>query len=660
MKGIKERLSEGVAQVLTARRLAVGLLVLGALLLLGWGAYVAWHGYSLWGNLRTAQTLLEGDPLELLESDLDMLGEWLRDTRSDVVALRRQVGGLAPLGRSMGWLPKIGPLLAQAEPLLELADGLTEAGVLVWEGYQPLVEDWQRGALAPEKAAAILEAARPQTVAARRAVTRAAAARRRLEPARWPWRMQQALQRFDVALPLLQDGLAMAEIAPGLAGMAGARTYLILVQNDDELRPTGGFITGVGLIEMHRGRVNLLGFEDANVVDDYARKPYPAPPAPLGDYMGLGLWLLRDANWSPDFPTSARQAAYFFEYGREIPVDGVLALNQYALDLFMQGFGPVEVAGVSEPITAANIRDLTREAWNPGDEGVTRSWTINRKDFIGEWANALFSRFERDPGSLNWPALARFVWQALDTRQLLIYVEDPIAAQVLAALQWDGALRAVEGDYLMVVDANMGYGKVNVLIEPRIEYAVALQADGTGTAELALTYTHRGRRRDVPCEHFFIYTGQLAYEDMIHRCYYNYVRVLAPAGSDLHSATPWPTPGEFLLRGIPDAGEAVVLEDEVGKVVFAQFFVVEYGKQLTTRFEYVVPGVVQGEGPRRHYSLLVQKQPGTGDVPVTVAVTLPPGAQFISASSSPANVLGSTMVFELTLKRDLVLEVIFE
>ncbi|MCA1554618.1 MAG: DUF4012 domain-containing protein, partial [Chloroflexi bacterium] len=82
-----------------------------------------------------------------------------------------------------------------------------------------------------------------------------------------------------------------------LVGFDGARSYLIIAQNEDELRATGGFISAVGLITVERGKVVASEFMDSYAVDNLG-KPYPDPPDALRKYMLAYLWLFRDSNWS--------------------------------------------------------------------------------------------------------------------------------------------------------------------------------------------------------------------------------------------------------------------------------------------------------------------------------------------------------------------------
>lgn len=146
----------------------------------------------------------------------------------------------------------------------------------------------------------------------------------------------------------------------------------------------------------------------------------------------------------------------------------------------------------------------------------------------------------------------------------------------------------------------------------------------------------------------------------MHRCYYNYLRVYVPAGSVLRQATPHPTPGEYLLRGEPDAGQAATLGIESDKTVFAQFFVVEYGGTLTAHFEYDLPLVVQSKNGQYYYSLWIQKQPGTNNIPISLKIALPPYTRLVAVRSAPQSISEGVVEFELNQNTDVFIEVFYD
>ena len=587
------------------------------------------------------------------------------DLRNDVVTLREEAGGLARLAPVLGWLPAVGGDLRAVPHLLAVADGLTEAGTLACDALEPVLTifggtDEASDGFSLAQMSDLLAEHNVDLERALMAVEGAQEAWVQVDAEDLsPW-LAGKTALLERGLPLLQAGLEAGVVAPDLLGMDGPRTYLILALNEDELRPTGGFIGGVGRITLEGGQIAELSFLDTYSVDDYAHKPYPEPPGPLLKYMGSELWLFRDANWSPDFPTSARQAAHFYEYGQGVSVDGVIALNQRVVELLMTGIGEIDVPGAADPVTAGNVRQFMREAWNPSDGGITAEWVFSRKEFIGHLATAILLRIEDDPGSVDWVQVAEAMYRALASRHLLVFIDEAEAASALGRIGWDGALRGNDGDFLMTVDASLGFGKVNPLINENVAYRVVLRTDGTAGAELSLTYAHQGRREGVRCQHRLPYSGDLTYEEMTHRCYYDYLRVYVPAGSVLQSATPRPTPGEYLIRGEPDDGQAVTLRDEAGMAVFAQFFVVEYGQTLTTRFEYDLPRVARSSEGQWRYALLIQKQPGTDDTPVSLTIVLPAGAQLLAATPPPRRTDGQALSFALRLDTDILVEVVYE
>lgn len=641
-----------------SRRAGCLLLLLGLVLLVGWAVYLTRAGLSLGKHLVEVQAIVDAGT-----ANRETICASIEGLRGDVLALRRGTGGLVRLAPALGWLPQVGSSLRAAPDLLVVADSLTEAGAILCDAFETVpgaeaggsAESYsleQMGALLVEHKAD-LERSLESVIRAQEAWGRMNA--RGLSPV-----LEDRLSLLQDGLPLIRAGLETALVAPELLGFRGPRTYLVLAQNEDEMRPTGGFIGSVGLLTLDSGRVEQIEFSDAYFVDDYLSKPYPDPPAPLYEYMGAEVWLFRDSNWSPDFPTAARQAAHFYEYGQGVSVDGVIAVDQRAVELLLAGLGEVYVPEAGEVVTADNVRAFMRAAWNPPEGRLSMDWALSRKEFVGSLAAAVLERLESNPEGVDWIAIVSSVHRALHGRHLLFYVDDAEAAEAMAGLNWDGALRASDGDYLMVVDADIGFSKVQPLIEESVDYRVTLYAGGGAGAELSLTYAHQGRREGVSCVHQLPSSEDWSYEEVMHHCYYDYLRVYVPDDSELRAALPYPTPGEYLVRGEPADGRAVVLGEEAGKVVIAQFFVVEYGRTQTVRFLYDLPQVARESEEGWRYLLLLQKQPGSDDHPVSVTVTLPPGTQLVAANPAPSLVDGSVLGFSTVLDADLLIEVVYK
>ena len=445
--------------------------------------------------------------------------------------------------------------------------------------------------------------------------------------------------------------------APDLLGADGPRTYLILAQNDDELRPTGGFITGVGLLRIEGGGITDLSFTDSYAVDDFS-KPYPEPPRPLWDYMLSELWLFRDCNWSPDFPTTAQQAAYFYEYGTGQATDGVIALDVQALRLLVGALEPLHVDGAPDPITGDSVVDWVRRSRGGVSSGEGfRDWLKQRKDFIGLLAMALKSRLEN--GEVEWMALAQAVERGLREKHILVYMADPEAAALLSRQGWDGAVASPAGDYLLVTDSNLGFNTCKPLVDETLGYRVRLATDGSARGELKIEYHNRSQGSATGCDPAPRYG--VDYVADMNRCYWDYLRAYVPEGSELTVSTPAPLPEASLYVqkwGGVGRETLTIGPSELGKQVFGVYLLVPRGGSREQRFHYELPsGTVRREGNDWVYTLMVQKQPGSRAWPLTVTVVLPDEVQSVISDPAPAERRGPEVIYQWRLDRDQTLRI---
>jgi hypothetical protein len=596
---------------------------------------------------------MAADPARL---NLTAVADEVHGARQEFYILR---GELAPLL----WLgARFGGDLGTAEPLMEAGGESLVAADESLSALTPSLGDLELSSLSIKQMPQILDAlatARPALARAGTHLDAAAAALARIAGPLSP-RLERWVSKASQLVQLAQYGIEGAQIAPGLLGQDSSRTYLVLVQNSDELRPTGGFISAVGRVEISHGQLISVTVQDSYAIDDFT-KNYPNPPQPLLDYMGSEQWVLRDTNWSPDFPTTALDAIHLYQISRPEQVDGVIGMNLKGIEMLIAGLEPLDVPGLSEPVTAANVSQILRETWNPSQDtsGSSEdwwSWYSTRKQFIGVVMRAAIDKLLA--GKANWKQLGLETIDAFSQRQLMIYTSPE--SDMLKQLRWDGALRSSVGDYLMVVDANVGFNKTNVLVSENLNYQVTLLPDGTGRAVVGLNYAHQGTRTDVVCTQIIPYDENITYDKLINTCYYDFLRLVVPRGSQLREATAHPVPGKYLLSGVVNDGKAETLRDDPsGWTMFGQFFVVEYGKQLLTRFEYDLPVVVTDAAGQKRYALLLQKQSGTDAMPVKVKLILPARARLISASPSPTVQSGTVLEFDLQLDVDRQIEVIY-
>ncbi len=635
-------------------------------------------------HLRVVEVLAKDRP------DLKRIQSEVAEVRKDLADIRSEVGWLLPimplLAKSplRGWLPQVGGDLAAAPHLLDMSEALVSGAEMIMDGWSPLIEhiDGQGDRTPADGSASALGAlidslqrhhARLEQAQAQLKI--AGEHRARITTLNLSRRTEALLERVDRTLPLLSAAVDGSLALPALLGFDRPRSYLILVQNSDELRATGGFISAAGQLTVERGKLTALKFMDSYQVDNL-ENDYPEPPEPLQTYMLAGMWLFRDANWSPDFPTSARQAADLYAYGqgKSVPAvrtagtfDGVIALDQEVVRLWVKTLGPLDVAEMTTPLSDDNLVELMRSAWIPYSNSRTQEVYSPRKDVIGNLARALHARLTSGEPA-NWLELARATYKALREKHLLVYVKDPTVSGLLTQLGWDGAVRSFDGDYLLVVDSNVGFTKVNPLVNQSFDYAVTISSDPashpleagatrdglTAKAALSIGYQLQQRSAERTCDQKMGYRfdALVTYESMMDSCYWDYLRVYTPKGSQLRGAKGYPIPEESLIGGKPTGGEVEELSPEAGKEVLATIFLLERGGQRFLRFEYDLPrGIVRSLGDNMwRYSLYWQKQPGTPAIPTRLTVTLPGGSVLVRStpamSSALSEVSGATPTIE--------------
>lgn len=526
---------------------------------------------------------------------------------TDLIHLQSTLRPLMPLLAQLAFIPRYGPLLATA-------DQLVAAGV--------------QAATLADKGLGLLDAALPNKAANNAHTMREWVA---LGPTIAPLVDDfRALEASLASLPLTQiggsagDRLIQAHALVKLATMAAAvgtewnellgvtrpATYLLVVQNNHELRPTGGFISAVAPVTLADGKLRTVDFVDSYAI--YSPElAYPPAPEPMRAYMGIELLTLRDANWSPDFPSAADLIRTLYQQHTGLATDGVITVDLDAVALLLPAFGQLTLAGSSTPITQANVEVALVELWNDPAASQNRSqtpetapnsgasadngqWWTQRKDFIGQLTGAAFSRLQE--GSVDPLALAAGIGAAFERRSLQVWLLNPVGQAALAAHRWDGGLHPrPNADFIAVVDTNMGYNKVDALLTRALDYQVTWPDDLASGAEatLTLTYTHPVSVSDPVCRAESYYGA--SYQDMIARCYFNYSRVYLPGGSELLEAQGWIAETVTSRRA------------EQGTQQFAGYFVLTPGKKHQVTLRYRLPPSIRPTG----YTLLLQRQSGT-------------------------------------------------
>ncbi|GJM42622.1 MAG: hypothetical protein DHS20C20_29040 [Ardenticatenaceae bacterium] len=644
-------------------------------------AILLWLGLKAWRIGRAAQSLLaQQTTAEMLLAngitniDPDDAESMARTVRADFVVLRDETAFLMPLMPRLGWVPEVGPLLVSAPQLVEMGDAGTETAVLAVESLKPLLTILQSesGENQLTQLITALSDARPGLAEAAVSLDRVAVAYARIENLdQFPDRLQPLFAQADEWLPIAQDSLAVVEILPDIMGVNGRRTYLLLVQNEDELRATGGYISGIGTLTLENGDISDLNFQNADQFDVKTlienSALYDYPPQPLYEIMGSQYLLLRDANYWPDFPYSAQQAMILFQ--RVEPnthIDGVIALDQEFIRLLVGATGPITVPETGQVINAGNAIQSFRDSFNIKDGQSVNEWFRNRKAFLTTFSSAILQKVQGNFGAVDSIAFIKNIHLALDSRHLQLYMTDLNETAILDQLNWDGRLEnPTSQDFLLVLDSNMGFNKTNMHMQRSINYQIVLKEDGLAQAALMVDYSHTNQPEDSNgCIQEIFYDNAPTYQEIADRCYFNFLRVYTPPGATLNHASHHTIPAGILVGDLAWTKPANTVQEFSNFMTFSNFIMVPRGETLTAQFEYDLPAnVVQLQDGRTVYQLWLHKQAGTPVQPYTVKIQLPDGVTAVQATaSSQANIVtqGNQVQFNLDLQKDTLLTVAFE
>jgi len=628
------------------------------------GCVKGWHLYQnaliVYEDVTDLQASVRG-PTDALDSDV--ISRQLLELDGDLDAFTQEAKPFLWLSPKLGWIPTYGGDLVYVTDFLELADHLVDASVTSLQAAEPLLDEInsQDSALDPAGITALLVDAQPRLLEARHEFDQALDARNGIQVDRLSPRLRELLvDQLDPLLQLMDDGLSLSRALPVILGAdgAGPKTYLILAQNEDELRPTGGFITSVGKLVVDSGQIVSLDFEGVDYQEDWS-KPFPSAPWQLQEYMNTSVLILRDSNWFADFPTSALWAKYLYAYNHSHAVDGVIAFDQQLLVLLLRALGPLDVDGAPYAITSDNVVAYMRTAKEPPKDGtLPADWY--RKEFIGDIADAVFRELVGGQNN-DWRGLAMTLLQALDERHLLLQFDDPMAATLLAKYGWDNAVRPSTGDFLMTTDTNIGFNKTNALMDISLAYDVNLTDLSTPTGVLVANHKNNSSK-DVQCIHWDSGLVIDEYSYPMNRCYWSYFRVYKQAGVELLNASPHVVPADWMLLGRNVPARVDVLDEEINGVLgFGTLLVVPGGQSFSTSFDFALPALVisHEDGTDRFtYRLRVQKQPGTLANPLVVRIHLPNRSQ-VEMINMDAQIQDNNLLIETDLLKDVYLELIF-
>ena len=411
----------------------------------------------------------------------------------------------------------------------------------------------------------------------------------------------------DSAATFIEDAKPLIKILPNLLGEPDSKKYLVLFQNDKELRPTGGFITAYAIFRIDKGVIHVDKSDNIYNLDNTISNK-PKTPAPIAKYLPkVSVFNLRDTNLSPDFMESMKTFNSLYDRARgKIEVDGIIALNTNVLVSTIKILDDrVDAAGITFTTKIDKrcdcpqvIYELERNISTPLslDLRVTDLEAVQagRKAIIGDLLYAILAKALKSSPKLYWgPLIQDFIVQ-IDQKNVLFYLYDKDAQRGIQAVNADGRIKSFDGDYLHINEANFGGQKSNLYVTKTVEQNYEVKNDGNIAKTVTINYKNPRPASDCNLER-----GGLC----LNAVYRNWFRIYAPLGSKL----------------ITSKGSEVKMTfyEELGKTVFEGFLTVRPQGTATFTILYVLPKNIANDST---LPLLIQKQPGTNEAEYSIKV----------------------------------------
>jgi hypothetical protein len=477
-----------------------------------------------------------------------------------------------------------------------------------------------------------------------------------LDPAILPEPYQGYFKKIDENFGLLGFGIKIVQEVPGLAGYSQPKTYLLLAQNNDELRATGGFISGIGTVKIADGKIAQFTLGDSYRIEDFS-KPYPPPPLPIQKFMLAGYWVTRDANWAPDFPVSASKISELYTLSTGEQTDGVIAFDPTTIEGLLSIFGPISIPSTDQLVSSANVEQYMQESWAPGEKKTSdKEWWLHRKDFMQQLGGELFKRMVQPSGVDQTIKLAGLVKDLVQSGHLSVYFAAQQVQSTFAAAGLDGQVKFGQDPAFMLVDSNIGFNKMDAVMQRSVDYQIDWSNPAEPVATIRMTYQNPVKR-DVACQHIASY-GDGTYLDMETRCYWDYWRVYLPANSQLLSISSPDVPAGWNLSHESIHNPVEIIADEGGAAVIGGLTVVPPGKTQEINLKVLLPPLkaAQQPGGILDFSLTFFKQSGLEALPMTLKLQFPSQVKLCGPAAPEAGEASSSYSWTGRISKTMLLQ----
>ncbi|RLC34674.1 hypothetical protein DRH14_02395 [Candidatus Shapirobacteria bacterium] len=452
-------------------------------------------------------------------------------------------------------------------------------------------------------------------------------------PPRWRNKVKKVTDELKKTRNLISKLEGFIPILGDFLGVDGKRRdYLVLFQNEMELRATGGFIGSYGVLSFQDGRLLNLEVKDIYGIDGQL-KGYVEAPREMREIMGESRWYMRDANWQADFRASAKDLRWFFKKEANRDVDGVIGINLAVAKSLLSVTGEVYIPDFKENVNADNLYDEA-EFYS---ESNSFAGSVQKEKFLALLAKVLLEKLKELNGDQELKLVESLI-DSLESNEIQIAVDDKKIMAKIGDLGWDGAIYNggcakdnCLADYLFVVESNLGVNKANYFLYRNMDQVVDIGKKEI-KRKIKIYYENTAKSSAWP-------GGD----------YKNYIRIYLPKDVEISEVVAYDGDDSNTRKIFKK--EELNIRDKNNKKEIGFLLVVPIGKKRVVELNYFSKIDLEKEKDFSYLSY-VQKQSGYGDTSFVSLISFPDGWQPMQVQ--PAGTLvEEKLLFNQKLKKDL-------
>jgi|SRR5579885_2268364 len=402
----------------------------------------------------------------------------------------------------------------------------------------------------------------------------------------------------DDAAVFVTQARPLVKVLPDLLGASGEKKYLVLFQNDKELRPGGGFITAYAIFGINEGSIQLEKTDDIYNLDDSIPNKGKAAAPILKYFPGVYTFNIRDSNLSPDYMVNMKTFRSMYQRaGEYVPVDGIIAIDTNVLVSTIKILDDQVTADGMTFTTQTDAHCNCPQVIYQLENNISRPVgyvRTERKGLLGDLLQAIMAKALSSSPKIYWgPLFQSFIMQ-VNQKHVLFDLYDQNAQDGIEALNAAGQIHPFDGDYFHLNEANFSGAKVNIFLQEQVTQDYSIGSDGTITKTVTVNYKDPFPPSDCNLER-----GGLC----LNAEYRDWFRMYVPKGSQL----------------VDSKGSEVKVTtyEDLGKTVFDGFITVRPEGFATLTVTYKLPFKLSSGSP---LPVLIQKQAGTNGIPYTITV----------------------------------------